>query len=84
MAKKGKKKGKKTRPMDPEEEKKELVRALMAKCNMTEEEVLEAYDGFHEQNKKGVISKEEFIHSRKVIKNQIHLNLIRNKKTKTF
>ena len=72
MAKKGKtgkKKGKKTRPMDPEEEKKELVSALMTKCNMTEEEVLEAYDGFHEQNKKGVISKEEFIHSRKVIKN---------------
>ena len=66
MAKKGKKmkkKGKKT----PEEQKKELVSTLMAKCDMTEENVLEAYDEFYKLHEKGVISKDEFVDSRKVI-----------------
>ena len=39
----------------------------MTKCDMAEEEVLEAYDEFHKQHEKGVISKEEFVKSRRVI-----------------
>ena len=67
MAKKGKKGNKKVKKsLSPEEQKKELVSALVAKCEMTEEEVLKAYDEFHEKNKKGVIGKEEFVSSRKV------------------
>ena len=68
MAKKGKKGKKKVKKsLSPEEQKKELVSALVAKCEMTEEEVLKAYDEFHEKNKKGVIGKEEFVRSRKVV-----------------
>ena len=63
--KKGKKKGKKA--LSPEEAKKELVATLMVKCEMTEEDILQAYDEFFEKNKKGIIGKEEFIQSRKVI-----------------
>ena len=64
--KKGKKKGKKIPKLSPEEVKQKLVSALMAKCEMTEDQVLREYDEFYEKNKKGVIGKEEFLNSRKV------------------
>ena len=67
MAKKGKKGKKKAkRSLSPEEQKEELVSALVAKCEMTEEEVLQAYDEFYEKNKKGFIGRDEFVSSRKV------------------
>ena len=64
--KKGKKKGKKIPKLSPEEVKQKLVSALMAKCEMTEDQVLREYDEFYEKNKKGVIGKEEFLSSRRV------------------
>ena len=73
MAKKGKKmkkKVKKVSVLSPEDQKKQLITTMMAKCDMTEEEVLEAHDKFHKQHEQGVILKKEFVHSRKVIKNQ--------------
>ena len=83
MAKKGKKikkKGKKSsgNVLSPEEEKKEVVSVLMTKCDMAEEEVLEAYDEFHNQHEKGVISKEEFVKTRRVIQILNSLQTIKN------
>ena len=63
-AKQGKKKMKKS--LSPKEQKTELVYALVVKCAITEEEVLQAYDEFYEKNKKGVIGKDEFVSSKKV------------------
>ena len=63
-SKKGKKKAKKA--LSPEEYKKEIVSTMMVKCEMTEEEVLQAFDEFYEKNKEGKIGKDEFIGSRKV------------------
>ena len=44
-------------PLDPIEEKKQLVAALMVKCDKTEEEVLEAYDEFYLKHEDGFIGK---------------------------
>jgi len=40
-----------------------VVQLLMAKCDMTEEDVVEAYKKFNEENPSGVISREEFLES---------------------
>ena len=50
-------------PLDPIEEKKQLVAALMVKCDKTEEEVLEAYDEFYLKHEDGFIGKDEFTNS---------------------
>merc|ERR1739838_118099 len=71
--KKGKrgKKGKKASHKDltaeeiAEIEKKELVASLVAKCNLSEEEVLESYDAFFNKHPDGEISKEEFMEESK-------------------
>ena len=44
----------------------EMIELLMAKCELTETEVLEAEKNFIAANPSGVISKEEFILSMKV------------------
>ena len=44
----------------------EMIELLMAKCELTETEVLEAEKNFMAANPSGVISKEEFILSMKV------------------
>ena len=66
--KKGKlgKKGKKNITKDltgdaAENAKKELITALMAKCDLSEEEVTAAYDVFHEKYPGGEISKQQFM-----------------------
>ena len=48
------------------DEKKELVAALMVKCDKTEEEVLEAYDEFYLKHEDGFISKEEYTNAKRV------------------
>jgi hypothetical protein len=48
------------------DEKKEIVAALMVKCDRSEEEVLEAYDDFHLKYEDGCISRKEYTNSRKV------------------
>ena len=48
------------------DEKKELVNALMRKCNKTEDEVLKAYEEFHLKHENGFISNEEYINSSSV------------------
>ena len=68
MARKGKKNKRKEKKMSPEEEKSAMVSALTIKCDLTQEEVLEAYDAFYNEHKTGVISKEDYIKSRKVSK----------------
>ena len=47
-------------------EKEELVHALMAKCDKTEEEVLEAFDAFYIEHEEGFITKEEYTSSKSV------------------
>lgn len=55
--KKGKKKVDKNLTGDAAEAaKKELVQALMAKCNMSEDQVLAAYDAFYEKYPAGEIT----------------------------
>ena len=55
--KKGKKKVDKTLTGDAAEAaKKELVTSLMSKCNMSEEQVLAAYDAFYEKYPSGEIT----------------------------
>ena len=49
MAKKGRKKVKKSQKKSPGEAKSEVVEILVAKCGKEKEEVLEAWDQFHEQ-----------------------------------
>ena len=44
----------------------EMIELLMAKCELTETEVLEAEKNFMAANPSGVISKEEFVLSMKV------------------
>ena len=48
------------------DEKKELVAALMIKCDKTEKEVLEAYTEFYLQHENGFISKKEYTNSKGV------------------
>ena len=70
-AKKGKKgklgkKGKKNIAKDlsgdaAENAKKELITSLMAKCDLSEEEVTAAYDAFHEKYPVGEISQQQFM-----------------------
>jgi len=60
--KKGKKKVDKTLTGDAAEAaKKELVTSLMAKCNMSEEQVLAAYDEFYAKYPSGEITQTQFI-----------------------
>ena len=66
MAKKGRKKVKKSQKKTPEEAKSEVVEILVAKCGKEKEEVLEAWDQFHEQFPGGLIPKEDFLASKKV------------------
>ena len=66
MAKKGRKKVKKSQKKTPEEAKSEVVEILVAKCGKEREEVLEAWDQFHEQFPGGLIPKEDFLASKKV------------------
>ena len=57
--KKGKKKADKNLSGDAAEEaKKELISSLMAKCNMSEEQVLAAYDAFYQKYPSGEITQE--------------------------
>ena len=59
MGKKSRKKVKKaTAPT-----KAEIVKILMKKCNNEEEEILKAWDEFHEKHDKGIITKEDFLAS---------------------
>ena len=61
---KGKKKGKKTKKKTDknltgdaaEAAKKELIASLMSKCNMSEDQVLSAYDAFYEKYPAGEIT----------------------------
>ena len=62
--KKGKKKAKK---LTPEEEKEALVETLMVKCNMSKDEILKLYDDFYEENPEGVISRDKYVASMKVL-----------------
>ena len=48
------------------DEKKEIIAALIVKCDKTEEEVLKAYEEFHLKYENGFISREEFTNSTKV------------------
>ena len=66
MAKKSRKKVKKAQKKTPEEAKAEVVEILVAKCGKEMEEVLEAWDQFHEQFPEGLIHKEDFLASKKV------------------
>ena len=50
------------------DEKKEIVAALMVKCDKSEQEVLEAYDDFHLKYEDGSISRKEYTNSKKVNK----------------
>lgn len=50
------------------DEKKEMIMALMKKCNKSEEEILIAYDEFHLKYENGSISKDDYISSSKVLK----------------
>ena len=59
-------KGKLMISLSPEEEKKELVSALMVKCHKTEEEVLMAYEEFYLKHEDGFISKEEYTNAKRV------------------
>ena len=68
-------KGKLMISLSPEEEKKELVSALMVKCHKTEEEVLMSYEEFYLKHEDGFISKEEYTHSKRVNVDQLSLHL---------
>ena len=59
-------KGKLINSSTPVDEKKEIVAALMAKCDRSEEEVLHAYDDFHLKYEDGSISRKEYTTSKKV------------------
>ena len=48
-------------------EKKELVAALVSKTGKSEDEVLAAYDKFHEENPSGEISQQLFLETSKVL-----------------
>ena len=48
------------------DEKKELVAALMVKCDKTEEQVMKASDEFYVKHKDGFISKEDYTNSTQV------------------
>jgi hypothetical protein len=48
------------------DEKKEIVTALMVKCDKSQQEVLEAYDDFHIKYEDGSISRKEYTNSQKV------------------
>ena len=50
------------------DEKKEIVAALMVKCDKSQQEVLEAYDDFHLKYEDGSISRKEYTDSKKVNK----------------
>ena len=62
--KKGKKKAKK---LSPEEEKEAMIETLIVKCNMSKDEILKLYDDFYEENPEGVISRDKYVSSIKVI-----------------
>ena len=53
--------------LSPEEEKQLMISVLMVKCNMPEDELLKAYDDFYTDYPDGVISKEKYIASIKVL-----------------
>ena len=53
---------------DEDQEKRELVKILMSKCNKTKEEVLAEYDEFYKQHPEGLISKAKYINSTEVKK----------------
>ena len=66
--KKKSKKGKKKKPIDDaaaelaaENEKKAMVEALMSKTELTEEEILAAYDDFFEKYPSGEITEKQFL-----------------------
>jgi hypothetical protein len=44
-----------------------LVKVLMSKCDLTEEEVMAAYHDFNVANPSGVITMEEFVLSMEVL-----------------
>ena len=59
MGKKSRKKVKKaTAPT-----KADIVKILMKKCDNKEEDILKAWDEFHDKHDKGIISKEDFLAS---------------------
>ena len=58
--------------LSPEEEKQLMISVLMVKCNLSEEELLKAYDDFYTDYPDGVISKEKYIASIKVYLNYLH------------
>ena len=76
MPKKIKKSKKKSaasaKKLSPEEEKQMMISVLMVKCNLSEEELLKAYDDFYTDYPDGVISKEKYIASIKVYLNYLH------------
>ena len=67
MARKTKKGKKKTKKMNPEEEKEAMLSAMMIKFGMSREDIEAAYQLFNDENPEGVISKEKYISSIKVI-----------------
>ena len=71
-SKKKRKTKKKKKPIDDEtarlaaeQAKKELVEFLATKTDLTEEELLEAHDDFHEKYPSGEINKKEFLEQSK-------------------
>ena len=71
--KKTKKGKKKKKPIDDaaaelaaEKEKKELVESLLAKTDLSEEEIILAYEDFHEKYPSGEITEKEFLQQSKV------------------
>ena len=58
--------------LSPEEEKQLMISVLMVKCNLSEEELLKAYDDFYTDYPDGVISKDKYIASIKVYLNYLH------------
>ena len=58
--------------LSPEEEKQLMISVLMVKCNLSEEELLKAYDDFYTDYPDGVISKEKYIASIKVYLNYLY------------
>ena len=53
----------KTEEETEDAEKKAVVDSLMIKCNKSREEVVEAYEDFHQKHPDGFISNDEYIQS---------------------
>ena len=70
-SKKGKKKA--TKKLTPEEEKTRMIGVLMLKSQKSEEEILKSYNQFYAENPEGIISKEKYVATIKVLNKLIFL-----------